>query len=95
MANLVFTFSMQEEREICGPWVGNDQLLSTHTGAQYGTISTQFDAEVRINFEGTNFMIAHIRVGNIQIALGKEILVIPPRGKYILTIVIRTRHSLV
>jgi len=26
-------------------------------------------------------MIAHLKVGNMQIAIGKEIRVVPPRGK--------------
>ena len=46
-----------------------------------GTILTTFSADERINFAGTNVMIAHLRVGNMQIALGKEILVKNPRGE--------------
>lgn len=66
---------------VCGPWVGDDGQLSTHTRALYGPIEKVFTAEVRINFEGVNVMIAHLRVGNIQIALGKEISVIPRKGE--------------
>lgn len=66
---------------VCGPWVGDDGQLSTHTRALYGPIAKVFTAEVRINFEGVNVMIAHLRVGNIQIALGKEISVVPRKGE--------------
>lgn len=61
---------------MCGPWVGNDGLLSTHTDAQVGTIGDLFFAQnVRINFEGSNFIIVHVQIGDIQLALGKEIFV--------------------
>ena len=66
---------------VCGPWVGDDGLLSTHTSALYGPITKVFTAEVRINYEGVNVMIAHLKVGNIQIALGKEISVVPRKGE--------------
>ena len=39
-----------------------------------------------INTEGRNFMIAHLKVGSIQIALGLEIRVIPRPGKKTLAI---------
>ena len=66
---------------VCGPWVGDDGLLSTHTLPLYGTIGQVFQAEVQINYPGVNFMIAHLKVGNLQIAIGKEIRVVPQRCK--------------
>ena len=78
--NLLYTQSSMCD-SVCGPWVGNDGLLSTHTSALYGPITRVFTAEVRINYVGVNVMIAHLRVGNIQIALGKEISVVPRKGE--------------
>lgn len=40
---------------------------------------------VQVDFLGLNFIIAHLRVGNMQIALGKPIEVIAPRGMIIQT----------
>ena len=69
-------FSVVQMNIVCGPWVANNGLLSTHTEAQYGRIGDLFFAEnVRVNFEGPNFIIVHVQVGNIQMALGKEIFV--------------------
>lgn len=69
--------------EFCGPWVQPGERVSTHTEAEWGTIDTTFEAPVIINTEGRNFMIAHLKVGQIQIALGQEIRVIPKPGKKI------------
>lgn len=68
--------------KICGPWVGNDGLLATHTDAQVGPVNALFYAEDQIDFVGQNFIIAHLRVGNIQIAIGKSVDVAPERGKF-------------
>ena len=65
---------------MCGPWVANGQL-STHTRTLVGTILTTFSADIFVNFVGTNVIIVHLRVGSMQIVLGREILVRPPRGK--------------
>lgn len=66
---------------VCGPWVADDGLLSTHTTALVGNLDTVFFAmNVKVDFEGTNFIIAHLRVGNVQIALGKSVIVTPRRG---------------
>ena len=63
---------------VCGPWVANNGQLSTHTDTLVGNIDTQFFAQdVQVDFEGLNFIIAHLRVGNIQIALGKQVEVVP------------------
>ena len=77
--------------EFCGPWVQPGERVSTHTTAEWGTIDTVFVAPVVINTEGRNFMIAHLKVGLIQIALGQEIRVIPKPGKKIYFI---TSHKL-
>lgn len=68
---------MQENQKVCGPWVDDGQL-STHTDAQVGTIDTEFFAQdVQVDFQGLNFIIAHLRVGNVQIAIGKPVEVVP------------------
>ena len=62
--------------------MGDDGQLSTHTDAEVGKIDTSFFAQdVQIDFEGLNVIIAHLRVGNVQIALGKHVMVIARRGK--------------
>lgn len=68
--------------KICGPWVGNDGLLATHSDAQVGNVDSLFSAEDQIDFVGQNFIIVHLRVGNIQIAIGKSVDVTPQRGKF-------------
>ena len=56
--------------------------MSTHTDAKWGKLEDRFFAEnVRINFEGENFIIAHLKVGNIHIAIGQEILVTPKKSE--------------
>ena len=61
--------------------MGNDGLLATHTSALVGNFQSDFFAEgVQIDYEGLNFLIAHLRVGDIQIAIGKSVEVILPRG---------------
>jgi hypothetical protein len=61
---------------VCGPWVGADGRLSTHTAAQAGKIGVEFFSQnVQVDFEGQNFIIAHMKMGNIQITIGKPITV--------------------
>lgn len=82
----LFCFSSQNALKICGPWVANNGQLSTHTDAQVGDIETAFfGQDVQIDFVGNNFIIAHLRVGDIQIALGKPVVVIPRRGESAIT----------
>ena len=70
-----------QKSQICGPWVNNDSLQSTHTVAKYGTINQTFDADVWINYLQQNDLIAHIKIGGIQLALLKSINVIVPKGE--------------
>ena len=61
--------------------MANNGELSTHTDTLVGKIDTAFiSPDVQVDFVGLNFIIAHLRVGNIQIALGKAVNVISPRG---------------
>ena len=59
-----------------------------------GKIDTEFKAaNVRIDSVGLNFIIAHLSVGSIQIALGRPITVVRPRGMYISSHMIGTLES--
>ena len=62
--------------------MGNDGQLSTHTEAEVGRIDDVFFAHnVRADFVGANTVIAHLRIGIIQIAIGRQIQVIAKRGR--------------
>lgn len=61
--------------QICGPWVNNDQVQSTHTKATYGTIDDTFSAEVHIDIPRINYLIAHVKLGDMQMAIQKVIVV--------------------
>ena len=57
--------------------MGDDGQLSTHTKAEWGNLnSTFFAQDVQIDFVGVNFIIAHLKVGEIHIAIGKSITVV-------------------
>lgn len=69
--------------EICGPWVGNDGQLSTHTNSEWGSLNQKFFAQdVQINFVGENFIIAHLKVGDIHVAIGRLITVTRQRSEF-------------
>ena len=53
---------------------------STHTQALYGNINDVFSAQIWINKEQQNNMIAHVRVGEMQLAVHAIINVLPPIG---------------
>ena len=66
---------------VCGPWVADNGQLSTHTDALVGNIHTLFfSQDVKVDFKGLNFIVAHLKVGNIQIALGKQVEVLPKKS---------------
>ena len=67
---------------MCGPWVSNDQEQATHTHAIYGRVNDTFAAEIWINQERQNNMIAHIRIGEIQLAVEAIINVLPAKCEY-------------
>ncbi len=62
--------------------MSNDGKLSTHTDAQVGKIDANFTSEVKINFEGVNYIIAHIKVGHVEVTIGQQIDVQKPPGKH-------------
>ena len=59
----------------------SDNFQSTHTQATYGTINEVFNADVWINHLHQNNLIAHVKIGGIQLALQKIVDVIEPRGE--------------
>eukprot|EP00731_Ephydatia_muelleri_P018478 Em0011g518a len=63
---------------LCGPWIANGSL-ATHTETEYGSIKTVFTSYVVLTDLGSNFIIAHLKIGSIQIALGKPVVGIRPR----------------
>uniref|UniRef100_A0A672MRP3 guanylate cyclase n=1 Tax=Sinocyclocheilus grahami TaxID=75366 RepID=A0A672MRP3_SINGR len=68
---------MAEER-ICGPWIPDDGRLFTHTISTSGKMSqTNWSAKVVLFHEGLTSLIAHIRVGNMQVALEAKSTVLP------------------
>ncbi len=59
-----------------------DGVLSTHTLSQYGPLNRTFTSvNVHVDFEGVNVIIAHLKIGNIQLVLGQEILIMSSRGQ--------------
>ena len=59
-----------------------DGVLSTHTVAQYGPLNQTFTSvNDHVDFEGVNVIIAHLKIGNIQLVLGQEILIMSPGGQ--------------
>lgn len=63
--------------------MGNDGQLSTHTDAEWGTLNDRFFAQdVQINFVGENFIIAHLKIGDVHIAIGQHITVTAKRSEY-------------
>jgi atrial natriuretic peptide receptor A len=67
--------SCGQPEQMCGPWVDDDHIQSTHTEAIYGNINDTFSAEVYISIPKTNYMIAHVSLGGIQLAIQKIIYV--------------------
>ncbi|XP_073678888.1 atrial natriuretic peptide receptor 1 [Garra rufa] len=68
---------MAEER-ICGPWIPDDGRIFTHTISTSGKMTqTNWSAKVMLFHEGLTSLIAHIRVGNMQVALEAKSTVLP------------------
>ncbi|XP_016111881.1 atrial natriuretic peptide receptor 2-like [Sinocyclocheilus grahami] len=71
-------FMKQAEERICGPWIPDDGRLFTHTISTSGKMSqTNWSAKVVLFHEGLTSLIAHIRVGNMQVALEAKSTVLP------------------
>ncbi|XP_063686963.1 atrial natriuretic peptide receptor 1-like isoform X2 [Bolinopsis microptera] len=61
--------------DMCGPWIPDGGVF-THTASLASPIQP-WTTNVILTEEGHNFIIAHIRIGAIQMALGHKILVYP------------------
>ncbi|KAF4078408.1 hypothetical protein AMELA_G00198840 [Ameiurus melas] len=66
------------EERICGPWIPDDGKIFTHTISTSGKMTqTNWTAKVVLIHEGLTSLIAHIRVGNMQVALEAKSTVLP------------------
>ncbi|KAL0149955.1 hypothetical protein M9458_054614, partial [Cirrhinus mrigala] len=71
-------FMKQAEERICGPWIPDDGRIFTHTISTSGKMTqTNWSAKVVLFHEGLTSLIAHIRVGNMQVALEAKSTVLP------------------
>ena len=64
-------FQLDKEQDMCGPWIPDGGVF-THTAAMATEIKP-WDTNVILNEQGVNYIIAHIRIGKIQMALGHKI----------------------
>ncbi|KAF7650153.1 hypothetical protein LDENG_00130460, partial [Lucifuga dentata] len=63
---------------ICGPWIPDDGKIFTHTISTSGTmVQTNWSAKVVLHHVGLTSLIAHIRVGRMQVALEAKSTVLP------------------
>ncbi|NXI35783.1 ANPRB protein, partial [Galbula dea] len=63
---------------ICGPWIPDDGQIFTHTLSAAGKISQRnWTAKVVLVHVGVTSLIAHIRVGRMQVALEAKTTVLP------------------
>ncbi|XP_053716281.1 atrial natriuretic peptide receptor 1-like [Synchiropus splendidus] len=63
---------------ICGPWIPDDGKIFTHTISTSGKMTqTNWTAKVVLVHAGLTSLIAHIRVGQMQVALEAKSTVLP------------------
>ncbi|KFZ69511.1 Atrial natriuretic peptide receptor 1, partial [Podiceps cristatus] len=63
---------------ICGPWIPDDGQIFTHTPSTAGKMSQRnWTAKVVLIHVGVTSLIAHIRVGRMQVALEAKTTVLP------------------
>ncbi|XP_049608409.1 atrial natriuretic peptide receptor 1-like [Syngnathus scovelli] len=63
---------------ICGPWIPDDGKIFTHTISTSGKMTqTNWSAKVVLHHVGLTSLIAHIRVGQMQVALEAKSTVLP------------------
>ncbi|KAI2649376.1 Atrial natriuretic peptide receptor 2 [Labeo rohita] len=80
-------FMKQAEERICGPWIPDDGRIFTHTISTSGKMTqTNWSAKVVLFHEGLTSLIAHIRVGNMQVALEAKSTVLPAITAIALTV---------
>ncbi|XP_073541664.1 atrial natriuretic peptide receptor 2-like [Phyllobates terribilis] len=63
---------------ICGPWIPDDGQIFTHTLSTSGQMTQgNWSAKVVLVHAGMTSLIAHIRIGKMQVALEARTLVVP------------------
>ncbi|KAM3936775.1 atrial natriuretic peptide receptor 1-like [Leptodactylus fuscus] len=63
---------------ICGPWIPDDGQIFTHTLSTSGQMTQgNWSAKVVLVHTGVTSLIAHIRIGTMQVALEAKTLVVP------------------
>ncbi|KAM4048993.1 atrial natriuretic peptide receptor 1-like [Anomaloglossus baeobatrachus] len=63
---------------ICGPWIPDDGQIFTHTLSTSGQMTQgNWSAKVVLVHAGVTSLIAHIRIGKMQVALEAKTLVVP------------------
>ncbi|XP_075891647.1 atrial natriuretic peptide receptor 1 [Nelusetta ayraudi] len=66
------------QESICGPWIPDDGKIFTHTISTSGKMTqTNWTAKVVLIHPGLTSLIAHIRVGRMQVALEAKSTVLP------------------
>ncbi|NWR60231.1 ANPRA protein, partial [Bucorvus abyssinicus] len=75
---LAFMVSIIGRGGICGPWIPDDGQIFTHTLSTAGKMSQRnWTAKVVLVHVGVTSLIAHIRVGRMQVALEAKTTVLP------------------
>ncbi|NXT46961.1 ANPRB protein, partial [Pluvianellus socialis] len=75
---LAFMVSITGRGGICGPWIPDDGQIFTHTLSTAGKMSQRnWTAKVVLVHVGVTSLIAHIRVGRMQVALEAKTTVLP------------------
>ncbi|KFZ60510.1 Atrial natriuretic peptide receptor 2, partial [Antrostomus carolinensis] len=75
---LAFMVSIKGRGGICGPWIPDDGQIFTHTLSTAGKMSQRnWTAKVVLVHVGVTSLIAHIRVGRMQVALEAKTTVLP------------------
>ncbi|NXV81895.1 ANPRB protein, partial [Atlantisia rogersi] len=75
---LAFMVSIRGRGGVCGPWIPDDGQIFTHTLSTAGKMSQRnWTAKVVLVHVGMTSLIAHIRVGRMQVALEAKTTVLP------------------
>ncbi|XP_075444175.1 uncharacterized protein LOC142487915 [Ascaphus truei] len=79
---------------ICGPWIPDDGQIFTHTLSTAGKMTQgNWTAKVVLSHVGVTSLIAHIRVGKMQVALEAKTLVLPAVAIVFNNLVVKYRHT--
>lgn len=67
-------------------------MQSTHTPAIFGNIQDSFTAEMNIRMTGTNYVLAHVKLGRVQLAI-QEIVMVHRKSANIMIACTHSIHS--